>query len=101
MRSQGSTITAISVTAVTTDAAAGVVGLVTEQSDIQEVDADAAPTSTAVAAGTAVAAPATVAAVPAMTTLAMPTATMPAAAMATAAFAATPVEQGQDSTGGK
>jgi len=106
MRSQGSAVTAISVAAVTTGAATSVVDLVTKKDDVQEVDADAAPTITAITAGTAVAAPAAVAAIPArtsigMTTITMATIAMATAAMATAAFAATPVKQGQDRTGGK
>jgi hypothetical protein len=36
-----------------------------------------------------------------MTTVTVPAAAMATAAMATAAFAATPVKQGQDRTGGK
>src|SRR5947209_4182364 len=86
-----STVAAISGAAVATDAVTRAVGLVTEQVDVQEVDAEAAPTRAAIATVAAVAASA--AAVTAvMTTTAMTAATIPAA---------TGVEQGQDGTGGK
>jgi hypothetical protein len=101
-----SPVGAISVTAIAAEAAASVVGLVTKQVDVQQVEADAAPTLAAIAAISTEAAVGTVAASAAVASIM--TTTMTATVMttttmtATAAFsAATGVEQGQDGTGGK
>jgi hypothetical protein len=80
--------TAVGITAIATDAVTCAVGLVTEQVDVQKVDAKAAPAGAAVATDAAVAASA--AAVMAASVTAVATAAIPAA---------TGVEQGQDGTG--
>ncbi|MFZ2118869.1 MAG: hypothetical protein WAU83_20565, partial [Pseudonocardiaceae bacterium] len=54
----GSAVAAIGATAIATDAVTGAVGLVTEQVDVQEIDAEAAPAGAAVATDAAVATPA-------------------------------------------
>jgi hypothetical protein len=104
------TVTAVGSAACTAEAAASVVGLVTEQVDVQQVEADAAPTLAAIAAisteaavGTvaAVAAIAASAAVASIMTTTMTTTVMTTTTMTTAASTATGVEQGQDGTGGK
>jgi hypothetical protein len=105
-----SPVGAISVTAIAAEAAASVVGLVTKQVDVQQVEADAAPTLAAIAAISTEAAVGPVAASAAvasimtttMTTTVMTTTVMTTTMTATAAIsAATGVEQGQDGTGGK
>jgi len=89
-----SAVAAIGVTAVATDAVTRAVGLVSEQVDVQQVEAEATPTRAAVATVAAVAAPAAAVATVMTTTV---TTTVTTAAIP----AATGVEQGQDGTGGK
>jgi hypothetical protein len=99
------TVAAIGVTAIATEAATSVIGLVTEQVNVQQIEADAAPTLAAIAAISTEAAVGTVAAVAAIAASAAVasavTTTMTTAVMTTSASTATGVEQGQDGTGGK
>jgi hypothetical protein len=82
-RSTGATVGA---TAIASDAVTSTVGLVAEQIDVQEVDAQATPTGAAVTTDAAIAAVTGVAAA--------------SSTMATA-VAATSADHGKDSTGGK